>query len=184
MDLNNYLYLSENEYLKFDPVSQITNVFYDECRQQIFIVKACTTVVKSTHSESFSFCMENGNPLISIKFSRDNNILAVQRNENSLELIGFKNNQILVNSSIYYETKKTLIYGFIWSDNNELVTVTGDSVDIFQVDEVTQVDSGGEQLVLVQSHQFCAFVEQQWAPAHADLHQVRQSHEGGADTAE
>lgn len=29
MDDNYYLFLSEKNYLKFDPVSQITNVFFD-----------------------------------------------------------------------------------------------------------------------------------------------------------
>jgi len=102
-----YLHLADN-YIKFDPVNQITNVFFDDCRKQIFIVKSAIVSVKSVDNKNgnFSFSLDNQNPLIAIKFSHENGVLAIQRNENSLELIGFKNNQIIPNSSILYETRK------------------------------------------------------------------------------
>lgn len=107
-----YLNLSESSYLKFDPVNQLTTVFFDDCRQQIFIVKSASISVKSVKSENgnFSFSLDNSSPLFAIKFSLDQkngaSTLALQRNEHSLELIGFKNNQVIPNSTIYYETKK------------------------------------------------------------------------------
>jgi regulator of MON1-CCZ1 complex len=108
MEDNYYLYLSENNYLKFDPVSQITNVFFDDSKRQIFIVKSAAVSVKSLEeNQSFSFLIESS-PLIAIKFNIDNSILAIQRNEHSVELHAFKNNQLLPNSVIYYETKKTV----------------------------------------------------------------------------
>lgn len=113
-----YLYLSESNYLKFDPVNQITNVFFDECRQMIFIVKSAVVSVKSVSSKNgnFSFQLDNQNPLIAIKFCAENSILAVQRSENILELIGFKNNQIVPNLSILYESKKQGKIPFYKSD--------------------------------------------------------------------
>ena len=140
MDDNYYLFLSEKNYLKFDPVSQITNVFFDDTKRQIFIVKSCTVSVKSINdscaeeSQSFSFLIESS-PLIAIKFNADNSILAIQRSENSLELQSFTNNQIQPNSTIHYQTKRSILYGFIWSQPDELVIVTNDYLEVFQVNK-------------------------------------------------
>lgn len=135
MENNYYLCLNENNYVKFDAVSSITNVFFDDNRQQIFIVKSASVCVKTLNSNnSFNFQFDNSiNSIIAIKFSKDNQTLAIQRNENSLELIGFKNNQIVPNSSIHYEMKKTIIYGIIFTEINELIVITADSVEIFQI---------------------------------------------------
>lgn len=135
MEDNFYLCLSE-KYLKFDPVSQITSVFYDDTNKQIFVVKPPTVSVKTISSDSnfgsFSFFIETG-PLIAIKFNCTNNILAIQRNENALELCGFQDNAILPQTSIQYEAKKTIIYGFFWSQVNELIVVSADQIELFQV---------------------------------------------------
>lgn len=134
MEDNYYLFLSEKSYLKFDPVSQITNVFFDDSKKQIFIVKLAVVSVKSIveENESFSFLIESS-PLIAIKFNAGNNILAIQRTENSIELQSFNNNQLVPNSTINYQTKKSIVYGFIWSQPDELVILTCDHVEIFQV---------------------------------------------------
>lgn len=133
MDDNHYLHLSETNCLKFDPVSQITNVFYDDSKRQIFIVKSASVSVKSSSgSESFSFLIDSA-PLIAIKFNADNSVLAIQRAENSLQLHGFSNNQILPNATIHYESKKTVIYGFFWSQPNELVVCSADNIEVFQI---------------------------------------------------
>lgn len=131
---NYYLNLSEKDYFKFDPVSSITNVFFDDHRQQIFIVKSASISVKSLSNDSpgFNFQFENNN-IIAVKFSSGNSILAIQRNENSLELISFKNNQMQMNTSIFHETKKTIILGFIWTESNELIVITADTVEILQI---------------------------------------------------
>lgn len=133
MEDNFYLYLSENNYLKFDPVSQITNVFFDDSKKQIFIVKSAAVSVKSLEdNQSFSFLIESS-PLIAIKFNIDNSILAIQRTENALELHSVKNNAIVPNSKIQYETKKSIIYGIFWTQANEFVVVSADSVEIFLI---------------------------------------------------
>lgn len=132
MENNFYLCLAENN-LKFDPVNSITNVFYDDYREQIFIVKSASISVKSTKENSFNFQLENFNNIIAIKFSEGNKTLAVQRNENSIELITFKNNQIVPNTSVHYEVKKTIIYGFLWTVSNELIVISSENVELFQV---------------------------------------------------
>lgn len=106
-NLNYYLSLSE-DYIKFDSVNQITNVFFDDSRNQIFIVKNVSISVKNVESKNsnFSFSLTNSNSnLIAIKFSSNNDVLAVQRSENALELIGFKNNQVVANQILFYATK-------------------------------------------------------------------------------
>ncbi|CRL06415.1 CLUMA_CG019612, isoform A [Clunio marinus] len=128
---NFYLSLSAKNYLKFDPVSQITNVFFDESQKQIFCAKPASISVKSLVQESFSFIIQSS-PLIAIKFNVDNSILTIQRTENTLELYAFKDNQLLPNSSISFETKKTIL-GFFWIRTNELIIVTKENVEIFNV---------------------------------------------------
>jgi regulator of MON1-CCZ1 complex len=133
MEDNYYLLLSENNYLKFDPVSQITNVFFDDSKKQIFIVKsACVSVKSLEDNRSFSFMIESS-PLLAIKFNSDDGILAIQRNEHSIELNAVKNNQLVQHSTIYYESKKTIIFGFFFSQPNEVVIVTADNIEIFQI---------------------------------------------------
>lgn len=134
MEDNFYLCLSEKSTIKFDPVSQITSVFYDDKNKQIFVVKPPTVSVKPISSElrSFSFFIEMG-PLIAIKFNSTNSILAIQRTENALELCGFQDNAILPQTAIQYEAKKTIIYGFFWSQVNELIVVSADQIELFQV---------------------------------------------------
>lgn len=131
---NNYsLNLTENNYLKFDPVSQITNVFFDDLKKQIFIVKsACVSVKSLENDRSISFMIESS-PILAIKFNSDDSILAIQRNEHSIELNGVKNNQILQHSTIHYESKKTIIFGFFFSQANEVVIVSADNIEVFLV---------------------------------------------------
>ncbi|CAG9807580.1 unnamed protein product [Chironomus riparius] len=154
-----YLHLADNNYIKFDPVNQITNVFFDECQKQIFIVKsAAVSVIKCKESKdrNFSFCLDNQNPLIAIKFNSDNSVLAIQRNENNLELIGFKNNQIIQNSSILYETRKqgSIIYGFVWSEQHEFIVITADTVEIFNIN-MAKKQMKSQKSLSVSSNWFC-----------------------------
>lgn len=132
MDDNYYLQLSDS--LKFDPVSQSTNVFFDDTNRQIFIVKSCTLSVKSISNQdfeiSFPFSTESS-PLIAIKFNSDNSILAILRSQDSLQLKSLFNNQLLPAAA--YEQKKLNIYGFVWSQIDELVVITNDYVELFNI---------------------------------------------------
>lgn len=133
MEDNYSLNLTENNYLKFDPVSQITNVFFDDSKKQIFIVKsACVSVKSLENDRSFSFMIESS-PILAIKFNSDDTILAIQRNEHSIELNGVKNNQILQHSTIHYESKKTIIFGFFFSSPNEVVIVSAENIEVFVI---------------------------------------------------
>lgn len=68
----------------------------------------------------------------SIKFSPDNQILAVQRRENSVEFICFEGDQPNLTEIIVHQVK-ALIYGFVWVHNRECALISNSGVEIFTV---------------------------------------------------
>ncbi|KAH8302799.1 hypothetical protein KR044_010802 [Drosophila immigrans] len=131
-----YIELSSN-FIRFDAVSQLTNVFFDDSNKQIFAVRsggATGVVVKGPVEDTvITFCMnDRGGAIRSIKFSPDNQILAVQRKENAVELICFQGEQPLLQDIITHQVK-TLIYGFVWVHNRELALISNTGVEIFQI---------------------------------------------------
>ncbi|XP_060656941.1 regulator of MON1-CCZ1 complex [Drosophila nasuta] len=131
-----YIELSNN-FIRFDAVSQLTNVFFDDSNKQIFAVRsggATGVVVKGPVEDTvITFCMsDRGGAIRSIKFSPDNKILAVQRKENAVELVCFQGEQPLLQDIITHQVK-TLIYGFVWVHNRELALISNTGVEIFQI---------------------------------------------------
>ncbi|XP_075164805.1 regulator of MON1-CCZ1 complex protein bulli [Haematobia irritans] len=140
-----YIELSKNP-IRFDAVSQLTNVFFDDSNKQIFAVRsggATGVVVKGpTEDKVISFCMsDRGGAIRSIKFSPDNQILAVQRRENSVEFIHFQGDQPQLQNVIVHQVK-ALVYGFVWVHNRECALICNSGVEIFTViPEKSQVKS-------------------------------------------
>ncbi|ALC43226.1 CG8270 [Drosophila busckii] len=131
-----YIELSNNV-IRFDSVSQLTNVFFDDSNKQIFAVRsggATGVVVKGPVEDSvISFCMsDRGGAIRSIKFSPDNQVLAVQRKENAVEFVCFKGDQPLLQEIITHQVK-TVIYGFVWVHNRELALISNTGVEILQI---------------------------------------------------
>ncbi|KAA3673228.1 uncharacterized protein DEA37_0002699 [Paragonimus westermani] len=89
-----YLSLSE-EMIIFEPVSGINSVFFDPANQQVFALRsrgAMGVNVKSPiHSDIFSFRIGDRGEVLSIKFSTDNNVLAIQRTPNTVDFLSFIN---------------------------------------------------------------------------------------------
>ncbi|XP_061390403.1 regulator of MON1-CCZ1 complex [Musca vetustissima] len=139
-----YIELSKNP-IRFDAVSQLTNVFFDDSNKQIFAVRsggATGVVVKGpTEDKVISFCMTDRGAIRSIKFSPDNQILAVQRRENSVEFIYFHGDQPQLQNIIVHQVK-ALVYGFVWVHNRECALISNSGVEIFTViPEKSQVKS-------------------------------------------
>ncbi|EDV51149.1 regulator of MON1-CCZ1 complex [Drosophila erecta] len=133
-----YIELSPNP-IRFDAVSQLTNVFFDDSNKQIFAVRsggATGVVVKGPGSPDdivISFCMsDRGGAIRSIKFSPDNQILAVQRKENSVEFICFQGDQPLLQDIITHQVKTT-IHGFVWVHNREVALISNTGVEVHTV---------------------------------------------------
>lgn len=157
-----YLELSEAP-IRFDSVSLLTNVFFDDTNGQVgillymqcfLIIFACSTsyeyylkvfavrssgvtgvIVKGPdQSTSTTFRMEDKGRVISIKFSPDLSILAIQRSHSSVDFINFTN---LVPSSSEYshgcKWKNGSILGFVWIKPNEIVFITDKGIELLQI---------------------------------------------------
>ncbi|XP_038050972.1 regulator of MON1-CCZ1 complex-like [Patiria miniata] len=133
---NFYVELSTNP-VRFEPISKATNVFYDEVKRQVFAVRsggALGVVVRGPDERtSTTFRMEDKGPVISIKFSYDLKILAIQRSQKTVEFINFHTS---VDSAEYSQSckgKNTKIIGFNWTNINEVVFVTDHGLELYQV---------------------------------------------------
>lgn len=86
-----------------------------------------------TEDTVISFCMnDRGGDIRSIKFSPDNQILAVQRKENAVEFICFNGDQPLLQDIITHQVKTT-IHGFVWVHNREVALISNTGVEVYTV---------------------------------------------------
>lgn len=77
--------------------------------------------------------MEDKGAMRSIKFSPDKKLLAVQRTETCVEFYNFVNNQPNINEMILFKGKSSIIYGFVWIHNREVVFISNTGVEIYTV---------------------------------------------------
>ncbi|XP_050665684.1 regulator of MON1-CCZ1 complex [Leptidea sinapis] len=136
-----YLTLTEPP-KRFDADSPVTNVFFDDTNGQVFTVRSGgvtgVTVNGMDDSKSTSFRMEDKGPIISIKFSPDHKILAIQRNLDgqipSVEFVNFKD---LIPTNIEYshtcKWKTAKILGFVWPKVNEIAFITDHGIELLQI---------------------------------------------------
>lgn len=135
-DLRHYVHLSDLP-TRFEPTSKAINVFYDEVRKQIFTVKAngsAGVVIKGPNeTPTSSFKMEDKGQVISIKFSHDLKIVAVQRSQRSVEFMNYYNKVDMTEYSQVCKGKNYRIIGFNWTGTNEIVFVTDHGLELYQV---------------------------------------------------
>merc|ERR1719461_2256098 len=131
----------------FEPVSNVTNVFYDDKNKQVFSVRsggATGILVKAIEEELCStFRMEDQGPIISIKLSPDQSVLAVQRSKTSVQFIPVTTNQQgapngggLDCSKQYSQTSKSktaIVQGFYWINSVEMMFITTLGIEIYGV---------------------------------------------------
>lgn len=132
-----YLQFSKNK-ITFEGVSKskLTNVFFDESNTQVFSIKSgdfTEVIVKSPNS---SFCkkfkIEEKGRVISIKFSPDKSILALQRTQTAVEFLTFSDGNV---SKEFTETfKGCTLLGYIWAGKTEVVFVTDNGIKLCKVD--------------------------------------------------
>ncbi|XP_063227764.1 regulator of MON1-CCZ1 complex isoform X2 [Bacillus rossius redtenbacheri] len=77
--------------------------------------------------------MEDKGPVISIKFSPDQQVLAIQRSKTSVEFVNFLGEMDPLEYSQSCKGKNTVILGFVWTHTNEIVFVTDHGVELYQV---------------------------------------------------
>lgn len=83
--------------------------------------------------QPLNFRMEDHGPVLSIKFSLDHKVLAVQRTKNSVEFMNFDGN-ITPNTEYSQACKKNSnILGFVWTHTNEIAFITDHGVELYMV---------------------------------------------------
>ncbi|KAH9488827.1 Regulator of MON1-CCZ1 complex [Bulinus truncatus] len=135
---NYYIVLCKNP-IRFEPVSKVNSVFFDDANKQVFAVRsggAMGVVMKGPDDKSSaSFRMEDRGDIISIKFSPDRRILAAQRSTKTVEFLNFQED-LTTDQQEYSQAckgKSTEIRGFVWSSNNEIVFITSGGLEHYQV---------------------------------------------------
>ncbi|KAF2358045.1 Colon cancer-associated Mic1-like [Trinorchestia longiramus] len=129
-----YLQLSDNP-IRFEPVSRVTNVFFDGTTKEVVSVRGGGTlgvVVQGLHTKE-TFCMEDRGSITSLKFAPDHSRLAVQRTPNSLELLPFSSGEVGPGVVVECKAKNATLLGFVWADNDDLVLVTSHGIEFYHV---------------------------------------------------
>lgn len=83
-------------------------------------------------SKTQNFRMEDHGAVISIKFSPDQKVLAVQRTYSSVEFMNYNGTSIEQEYSQQCK-KNSMIFGFVWSQNNEVALITDHGIELFLV---------------------------------------------------
>lgn len=133
---NFYMYLSKNP-IRFEPVSSVTSVFFDDSNRQVFTVRsngAAGVVVKGPDDK---FCstlrLDDRGEIISVKYSYDMKILGVQRSTRAVDFINLFPGADINEYSQTCKGKETKIIGFCWTSLQEIVYVTDHGLEHYQV---------------------------------------------------
>lgn len=135
----NFLLQLSRTPIQFEPVTKVINVFYDEVTGQVFTVRSggATGVNVKGHGMkvALNFRLEDKGPLLSIKFSPNQQILAVQRSLKSVEFQNFINQQEPdgVEYSQLVRGTQANILGFIWVSNIDFILISNQGIEHYQV---------------------------------------------------
>ncbi|CAG9833503.1 unnamed protein product [Diabrotica balteata] len=138
MEENNYSYYLElsTDPIRFEAVNQLTNVFFDDSNKDVFAVRSggvMGVVVKNADEfQSLDFRMEDHGPVLSMKFSPDHKILAVQRTSSSVEFMNFNGTTLDVEYTQACK-KSSNILGFVWSQVNEVAFITDHGIELYMI---------------------------------------------------
>lgn len=132
-----YLELLKNP-LNFPPVARDINVFFDDCNQQVFTVsnENNMTIVHAKgpwEKQSVKFKVQDKGSIVSIKFSPDSRILAIQRVAKSVDFINFYEGAEKTEYTQSCKGRTAKIIGFSWTGANEIVLVTNQGIEFYQV---------------------------------------------------
>ncbi|XP_045584536.1 regulator of MON1-CCZ1 complex isoform X2 [Procambarus clarkii] len=138
-DKNGYLELSQNP-IRFEPVSKVTNVFFDDTSKEVLSVRGggILGVVVRGIGRDHTFRMEDHGTISSLKFSPDHSVLAVQRSKNAVELLTYTEGEVGPGSVQECRAKTANLLGFIWTHNEDLVLVTDHGVEFYQTQHVAK----------------------------------------------
>lgn len=81
----------------------------------------------------FIIILISSGPVISIKFSTDGKVLAVQRTNTTVEFMNFANSTL---DPLEYSLNckpKSVIVGFVWISHNEIAVITDQGIELHNV---------------------------------------------------
>jgi len=133
----NFLELSPHP-IVFEPVSPVTNVFYDDANRQVFTVRSGGATGVSCKGPddrtARNFRMEDKGAVMSIKFAPEYRILAIQRGQKSVEFANYANGEVdPVEYSQAVKGKMSKILGFVWTSPFEIVFITDCGIELYTV---------------------------------------------------
>uniref|UniRef100_A0A8D1WBQ4 Regulator of MON1-CCZ1 n=2 Tax=Sus scrofa TaxID=9823 RepID=A0A8D1WBQ4_PIG len=133
---NYYLELCERP-VHFEKANPVNCVFFDEANKQVFAVRsggATGVVVKGPDDRNpISFRMEDKGEVKCIKFSLENKILAVQRTSKTVDFSNFIPDSSQLEYTQECKTKNANILGFCWTSSTEIVFITDQGIEFYQV---------------------------------------------------
>ncbi|XP_022442540.1 regulator of MON1-CCZ1 complex isoform X2 [Delphinapterus leucas] len=131
-----YLELCERP-VHFEKANPVNCVFFDEANKQVFAVRsggATGVVVKGPDDRNpISFRMEDKGEVKCIKFSLENKILAVQRTSKTVDFSNFTPDSPPLEYTQECKTKNANILGFCWTSSTEIVFITDQGIEFYQV---------------------------------------------------
>lgn len=125
--------------MKFPPVTEENNVFFDEGNKEVFSVSRLDSfnfvqVKRAGNASNLEFKVLDKGHVISIKFSPNHKILAIQRSLRNVDLMNFENEKIVGEEySQSCKGRSTQIMGFVWTSQNELTLVTNQGIEFYQI---------------------------------------------------
>ncbi|XP_062426207.1 regulator of MON1-CCZ1 complex isoform X1 [Rhea pennata] len=121
----------------FEKANPVNCVFFDEANKQVFAVRsggATGVVVKGLEDKiPISFRMEDKGEVKCIKFSLGNKILAVQRTLKNVDFLNFIPDSPQLEYTQECKTKNANILGFCWTSSTEIVFITDQGIEFYQV---------------------------------------------------
>ncbi|XP_065184010.1 regulator of MON1-CCZ1 complex-like [Sycon ciliatum] len=130
-----YLDLSANP-LRFQPIGKSVNVFFDEANRQVFAVNSGNSDIAvtswDTRKVAYIRVPETG-PVLSIKFSLDKKVLAIQRSSQHVDFVNLGKSGDAAAYSQQCKGKTTEVRSFHWTNINEIIFVTTQGVEFYQV---------------------------------------------------
>lgn len=122
--------------LRFSPVTPSTSVFFDEANRQVFTVRESAksiTVNSLSNNNDIKLNLPDRGQVISMKFSLDQKILAIQRTARTIQFVNLHNADLTEYSQSCKSKSSTHLLGFNWTDINEIVLITNQGVELYQV---------------------------------------------------
>eukprot|EP01137_Pigoraptor_chileana_P011777 Opistho-2@63209 len=141
MEQHHHTFLGPDCPPRFVPPQGKFEVSFDETNKQVFSVRERDngteiTVVSVSNAQPITFAVKSKGPFISLRFSLDQKILAIQKTNRTIDLVNATDNW-----EFTLECKAKLpasVVGFKWTFLNELCVVTSAGIELYTINPEKQ----------------------------------------------